>query len=131
MRGFESFLPSDEWQAAGVHWHAFTDQRGTTDRTARRAKPPEAVLRSPWEVARWIDARTREHVHKREVWALHERLWVSIGDEDDLEHLRQENYIIASRGDSIHTDIYAESERHDVYVEAVTNAQCRYGCTAG
>lgn len=123
MRGFESFLPSDEWQAAGVHWHAFTE-------TPKTRETPAAVLRSPWEVARWIDARTREHVHKREVWALHERLWVSIGDEDDLAHLRQENYAIASRGDSIHTDIYAESERRHVYVEAAIRGHCRHGCTA-
>lgn len=128
MPNCESFLPSDEWQTAGVHWHAFTEPG---DRKALREKAPEATLRSPWEVARWIDARTREHVYKREVWALHERQWVSIGDEDDLEHLRQENYAIASRGDSIHTDIYAESERHDVYVEAVTDDQCRHGCATG
>lgn len=137
MSNFESFLPSDEWQSAGVHWHAFTETREcdsparTGERMARREKKPGGVLRTPWDVARWIDEQTRKHVHHREVWASREGMWVAIGDEADLEHLRQENYAIASRGDSIFTDIYSTSEHHDVYVEAVTDAQCRHGCATG
>lgn len=134
MPNFESFLPSDEWQVAGVHWHAFAETREhgasprTGERMARREGKPGAVLRTPLEVASWIDAQTRTHVHNREVWVSSERLWVAIGDEDDLEHLRQENFGIASRGDSIFTDIYSMSEQHDVYVEAVTDEQCIHGC---
>lgn len=133
MPNFEALLPSDEWQVAGVHWHAFTEARGrddTTERIARRERTPDTVLRSPFEVARWIDQQTRRHVHHREVWAARDGQWVAIGDEEDLEHLRQENYGIASRGDSIFTDVYAESTHHDLYVEAVTDEQCRHGCTA-
>jgi hypothetical protein len=132
--GFDSLLPSDEWQAAGVHWHAFAEIREretaarTADRARRRERVPDAVLRDPWAVAMWIDARTREHVHHREVYAGRDGVWVSIGDEEDLEHLRRENSLIASRGDSVYTDIYSENDHHDLYVEAVTDAQCTRGC---
>lgn len=135
MPNFESFLPSDEWQSAGVHWHAFAETRApgavsqTGERVARREAVPHAVLRSPWEVARWIDEQTRAQVDHRKVWSAGEARWVEIGDEDDLEHLRQENFGIASRGDSIFTDVYSESEHHDLYVEAVTDEQCQHGCS--
>jgi len=112
-------MPSDEWH--GVHWHASVGSTWDGERTAA------AVLRSPWQVAEWLDRQTRQHVHHREVVAIAERVWVTIGDEDDLEHLRQENFRIASRGDSIHTDVYAESARHVLHVEAVTDAQCTHG----
>lgn len=131
---FESIFPSDEWQTAGVHWHAFVEARqptelpATGDRIVRREREPDAVLRTPWQVADWIDKKTRKHVFRREVFASRDGQWVSIGDEDDLEHLRKENFGIASRGDSIYTDIYSETERHDLYVEAVNDAQCTYGC---
>jgi hypothetical protein len=136
MREFEPLLPSDEWEAAGVHWHAFavTGPRRAVMRTGGpvmlRNQPPHAVLRSPWAVALWIDERTQEHVYRRQVWSASEGVWVLIGDEDDLEHLRRENYRIASRGDSIYTDIYSESVHHDLYVEAVTDGQCVHGCAA-
>lgn len=100
------------------------------DRAVRWKRQPDSVLRTPWEVATWIDERTRAHGHRREVWVAREREWVAIGDEDDLAHLRQENFAIASRGDSIHTDIYAESKHHDLYVEAVTDDQCLHRCSA-
>jgi len=130
-------LPSDEWQHPQVHWHAYVETRerdeaaGTAERVARREREPDAVLRSPWRVASWIDNQTRRHVNVRKVWAGHEGVWVTIGDEDDLEHLRRENYRIATCGDSIYTDIYSESEHHDVYMEAVTDEQCLHGCAAG
>lgn len=130
MPNFESFLPSDEWELPRVHWHGYVETRDrdrparTGDRVARRQREPDAVLRTPWAVASWIDTRTREHVDRRDVWASREGAWVAIGDEDDLEHLRQENFGIASRGDSIFTDIYSESKHYEVYVEAVTDEQC-------
>jgi len=131
----ESPLPSDEWQWPRVHWHAFavTPDSATpsNDRIGYRHRPPEAVLRSPWAVASWIDDQTRQHVSHREVWAAHGGEWVAIGDEEDLDHLRRENYGIAARGDSIHTDIYADLVRHELVVEAVTDEQCRHGCAAG
>lgn len=134
---FESFLPSDKWQRSRVHWHAYAEIRerdtpsAVGDRIARRERSPDAVLRTPLAVASWIDQQTREYVLHREVWANFEGQWVSIGDEDDLEHLRQENFGIASRGDSIYTDIYSETERYDLYVEATTDDQCAYGCITG
>lgn len=121
-------LPSDEWSAAGVHWHAFS-QSTSDDRGTLRGQAPEAVLRSPWQVAEWIDEQTRKHVHRRKVFAIGEGVWVAIGDEDDLEHLRQENFRVASRGDSIHADVYTSAARHTLHVEAVTDAQCTQGCT--
>lgn len=124
-----AFLPSDEWRAAGVHWHAFTESTWDGNRARLRERAPEAVLRSPWQVAEWLDEQTRRHVQHREVVAIAERVWVTVGDEDDLEHLRRENFRIASRGDSIHTDVYAASTRHVRYAEAVTDGQCAHGCT--
>lgn len=131
----EPLLPSDEWQAAGVHWHAFVEiqdpatTRRRSSRIVRRQEQPHAALWSPWEVARWIDAQARANGDRRRVWSFGDRCWVEIGDEDDLEHLRRENFLIASRGDSIHTDIYADRVHVDLYVEAVTSAQCQHGCT--
>lgn len=115
----------------GVHWHATSEcgSRRPVDRVRLRRAAPDAVLRSPCAVAMWIDARTREHVQHREVYAGWDRMWVAIGDEDDLEHLRQENCLIAARGDSIHTDIYSPAERHALYVEAVTDEECTSGCS--
>ena len=136
MVNFDSFLPSDEWQNPPVHWHAYLDRREPStpardaERVDRRERPPDAVLRSPYAVATWIDKRTRTHVLHREVFAMREGMWVSIGDEDDLEHLRQENFRLASRGDSVYTDIYSESGHIDLYVEAVTDDQCTHGCAA-
>lgn len=132
---FDSLLPSDEWQSPQVHWHAFTETRERDappprNRHEYRHRQPDAVLRSPWAVASWIDSQTRQHVTHREVWAAHGQAWVAIGDEHDLEHLRRENYGIAARGDSIHTDIYTDSIHHDLIVEAVTNEQCAYGCAS-
>lgn len=134
MPTIESYFPSDEWQTSGKHWHAYIDTRKADEvsrideRIARRDRTPNAVLFTPQEVAKWIDEQTRKYVLHEEVWAIHERQWVSIGDEDDLEHLRQQNYIIASRGDSIYTDIHTVGTRHDLYVEAVTNEQCQEDC---
>jgi hypothetical protein len=135
MEPFEPSPPSDRWRLAEVHWHAYAETRPDgaqpriADRVERRERAPDAVLRTPFEVAKWIDEQTRAHVLHREVVAIQERVWVSIGDEDDLAHLRRENFLIASRGDSIYTDIFAESDHHDLYVEAVTHAQCTHGCT--
>lgn len=137
MVNFDSFLPSDEWHKPKVHWHAYLGRREpgsqarVGDRVARRERAPDAVLRSPFAVASWIDKQTRSHVLRREVFAMREGMWVSIGDEDDLEHLRQENFLIASRGDSVFTDIYSESQHIDLYVEAVTDEQCTHGCASG
>lgn len=136
MGVFEPFSPSGEWEAAAVHWHAYAETTAegtrsrTADRIARRDETPDAVLRTPLEVARWIEQQTRAHVSHREVYAIHSREWVSMGDEDDLAHLRRENVLIASRGDSIYTDIFSETDRHDLYVEAVTHEQCTHRCTA-
>lgn len=130
----DSFLPSDEWQAGGVHWHAHVEQREALEpmrngyRSDRLARVPDAVLWSPWAVAKWIDARAREHVWHREVWASHDEEWVAIGDEEDLNELRQQNYFVASRGDSIYADIYTLNTHHDLFVEAVTHDQCQHRC---
>ena len=132
---YESVLPSDEWQSPRVHWHAFADPRPqdtpprTSERVTRRERVPDTVLRTPWAIASWIDQQTRQYVHHRQVWAASEGDWVAIGDEDDLEHLRQENFAIASRGDSIYTDVHTEHDHHDLYAEAVTDDQCTHGCS--
>lgn len=129
-----SIFPSDEWHTSGIHWHAHVEKRKALDpmraghRSDRLTREPQAVLWSPWDVATWIDARTREHVNHREVWAAHEREWVAIGDEDDLNELRRNNYLVASRGDSIYADIYTLSTHHDLFVEAVTHEQCHHSC---
>ncbi|RZS32487.1 helix-turn-helix protein [Herbihabitans rhizosphaerae] len=138
MNRFSDFLPSDEWQfPPRVHWHGYHDTRPydgsvpTGERVVRLAREPDAVLCDPWAVASWLDEKTRAHVLHAESFAFQNRMWVSIGDEDDLQHLREEHALIASRGDSIYTDIYTpdENERHDLYVEAVTDDQCARGCT--
>lgn len=134
MSTLDRFLPSDEWQAKAVHWHAFIEQRSGNlpmrvgYRADRLSKQPDAALWSPWTVADWIDARTREHVYHREVWSMHEQEWISIGDEGDLNELRHNNYMVASRGDSIYADIYTQKIHHDLFVEAVTSEQCSHGC---
>lgn len=132
---FAAFVPSDEWHHRRVHWHAHVETRTDAPRTGHRASrlasEPYAILRTPHAVALWIDEQTRKHVLHAETWVSQEGLWVSIGDTDDLAHLREENYLIAARGDSIYTDIYTnpQDQHHDLYVEAVTDAQCRHGCS--
>ncbi len=124
-------LPSDEWQSAEVHWHAYSERRTPGNaglRPTRLAREPEATLHSPWQVTRCTDQHTREHVLRREVFALRDGVWVEIGDEEDLAHLRHENFLIASRGGSIYTDIYTGDRHHDLYVEAVTDVQCQHDC---
>lgn len=134
MTPLDAILPSDEWSAIGVHWHAFVERRErnmpmrTGYRTDRLRRKPDSVLWSPWTVADWIDARTREHVHHREVWSSQEGEWVAIGDEDDLNELRRNNFMVASRGDSIYADVYTLNVHHDLFVEAVTGEQCGRGC---
>lgn len=125
-------LPSDEWPVSGVHWHTYAEARArgaTGQRMSRRDRMPDSTLHSPWQVARWIDDHTRRDVQRREVFAARDGVWVTIGDEDDLAHLREENFLIASRGDSIYTDVYTDHEHRDLYVEAVTDVQCDRGCT--
>ena len=132
LDGTVVILPSDEWQAAGVHWHAYAEARtpgAVEQRASRRSRMPDSALHSPWQVARWIDDHLRRDVQRREVFAARDGVWVTIGDENDLAHLRQENFLIASRGDSIYTDVYADHGHRDLYVEAVTDVQCDGGCT--
>ncbi|WP_133794318.1 hypothetical protein [Actinokineospora alba] len=135
MTSLSAFLPSEEWREVGVHWHAFVERRedGAPMRAGYRAdrlsRPADAVLWSPWSVAEWMDARTREHILHAEVWSSQDRQWVSIGDEDDLDQLRQQNFVIASKGDSIYSDIYTDANvHHDLFVEAVTREQCIHDC---
>lgn len=134
MTPLNAFMPSNEWDTTGVHWHAFIERRERDApmragyRADRLRRTPDSILRSPWSVADWIDARTREHVHHREVWSSQEREWIAIGDEDDLNELRHNNFMVASRGDSIYTDIYTLNVHHDLFIEAVTGEQCGHGC---
>ena len=97
---FEPIMPSDQREHPRVHWHAHAETRTdhspshAGDRAARLDRPPVAVLRSPWQVADWIDQQTRQHGWRRRVWVGDQ--WGHIGDEVDLEHLRRENFGIAS-----------------------------------
>ncbi|WP_436498194.1 hypothetical protein [Actinokineospora sp. HUAS TT18] len=136
MTPLSASLPSEDWQQAGVHWHAFIERRETDGpmrtgyRQHRLRQAPNTVLWSPWSVAEWMDARTREHILHAEVWSIQDREWISIGDEDDLDELRQQNFLIASKGDSIYSDIYTSANvHHDLFVEAVTHEQCTHDCT--
>ena len=133
---FDALFPSDAWQTSGIHWHAHTERRATRapmrvgHRADRLTRRPDMVLWEPWAVAMWIDARTRHHVTHTKVWVTHEQAWVAIGDENDLDELRHQNYLVASRGDSIYADIHAPKARthHDLFVEAVTRYLCQHNC---
>lgn len=110
-----------------THWHAYHEtrprrgRRRSGKRKTRLRREPDAVLRTPHEVAQWLDRHARAHGEVVETWA---GGWVRTGDEDDLTHQRLENFDCASRGDSIYTNVLNRTARHDFYVEAVTSAEC-------
>lgn len=119
---------SEAWN--GKHWHAYlqTDSAGrSVARWQRLQREPDAVLTSPDAVAEWIEQRLLELGERRTVWASADREWVEIGDADDLAHLYGEHVVIASRGDSIYTDIYHPDQRIELYVEAVNVDDCDHG----
>lgn len=120
---------SGAWISDGKHWHAFcqTGQDGHSgpgERWQRIQRPPDAVLTSPEEVAEWIEARILELGGTRKVRALTEGEWVEIGDANDLAHLFGEHIVIASRGDSIYTDVFHPDRHIELYVEAVSRDVC-------
>lgn len=121
---------TDEWRWQRVHWHAYIIPRADTDdprwrfRTARLDTAPEATLTSPTAVADWIERLTREHIQPRRTWAVADRSWVTFGDIEDLARSRRAHLILASRGDSIYVDIPTSSLTLDLFVEAVTDAEC-------
>lgn len=117
----------NDWR--GKHWHAYCEHdvdpaERPADRMRRIQRDPDAVLRSPDEVAEWIEARILELGVKTRVFAAGDQQWVEIGDADDLAHLFGEHIVIASRGDSIYTDVHHLDRKIELYVEAVTVDVC-------
>lgn len=109
-----------------THWHAYHEthslgRRPKGDRTARLRREPDAVLRTPHQVAQWLDRHTRAHGEVVETWA---GGWVRTGDEDDRVHQRLADFGCASRGDSIYASVFCRTARHELYVEAVTSTEC-------
>ncbi|OZM71596.1 hypothetical protein CFN78_18900 [Amycolatopsis antarctica] len=121
---------TDEWRSQRVHWHAYVIPR--TDSADRRWRlrvvrldsEPDAVLSSPVAVADWIERLTREHIEPRQTWAAAEQSWVEFGDADDLARSRRLHLVVASHGDSLYVDIPTSSVPLDLFVEAVTHAEC-------
>jgi intein/homing endonuclease len=112
----------------GAHWHAYVemdDSNRSLSRFQRLGRTPDATLSSPDGVAEWIEARIMELGERRRVMAIADREWVEIGDARDLAHLYAENFVIASRGDSIYTDVYHSTRTIRLYVEALTDDECR------
>jgi len=120
-----AFGISDAWR--GKHWHAYieTDPASRSlSRWQRLETSPDEVLTSPDVVAEWIEVRVIEMGERRQVMAVADRQWVEIGDARDLAHLYAEHFVIASRGDSIYTDVYHSERKIHLYVEAVTADEC-------
>lgn len=119
---------SDAWRGEGKHWHAYREvdapPPGSVDRCRQLRRAPDEVLRSPDEVAEWIERQVLELGERRKVRAIADAEWVEIGDADDLAHLFGEHVVIASRGDSIYTDIYHSERRIELLVEAVSGDDC-------
>lgn len=119
---------SGAWREDGKHWHAFQQdddgEQVAVDRWRRLQRQPDAVLHSPDEVAEWIEARIIELGGKRKVRAVADGVWVEIGDADDLAHLFGEHIVVASRGDSIYTDVWHPDKRMELYIEAVSPDVC-------
>ncbi len=119
---------SGAWREDGKHWHAYLERNGDTvcsiDRLQRLQREPDAILRSPDAVAGWIEERILELGTTRKVRALTDAAWVEIGDADDLAHLFGEHVVIASRGDSIYTDVFNPDTRIELYLEAVNPDAC-------
>lgn len=118
---------SGAWR--GKHWHAYVERdvdprESPVDRWERIRRAPDAVLMSPEAVAEWIEQRVIELGERRKTMAIADRQWVEIGDADDLAHLYGEHIVIASRGDSIYTDVFHAEKRIELYVEAVTADDC-------
>lgn len=116
---------SQAWR--GKHWHAYLET-GRAERSVARWQrlqcDPDAVLESPDAVAEWIEQQILELGGTCKVMAVADRQWVEINDADDLAHLFGEHVVIASRGDSIFTDIYHPDQRIELYVEAVSVDDC-------
>lgn len=125
-------MPSDvfglsgAWRDRGTHWHAYLETEPAVGlaRWQRIQREPDAVLRSPDAVAEWIEQRILELGDRRKVRAIADNEWVEIGDADDLAHLYGEHIVIASRGDSLYTDVYHPDKRIELYVEAVNADDC-------
>lgn len=128
-------MPSDifglsgAWRDDGKHWHAYCEHNAdpserSVDRMHRIRRDPDAVLRSPDEVAEWIERRILELGARTSVMAPADKAWVEIGDADDLAHLFGEHVVIASHGDSIYTDVFHPRARIELYIEAVTADVC-------
>ena len=131
-------LPPDarEWATRGVHWHAFARSRPREVPPPIRLRPtrlitaPDEVLSMPEEVATWIKNQTWKHVTRRSIHIPQHGVG-HVGDANDREAEFTENYFTACRGDSIYVVVYAgpdEQYQWDLFVEAVTNEQCVFGC---
>lgn len=127
MAGSEPKLLSDEWQAAGVHWHAFAypdpnsvDYDAEAEEETFGPRAPDAVLRSPGEVAAWIEQQLRAHAGGRH-WLIR-----TYGMRLDWtwEDLRHRHAAVASIGGSIKTEIYSGGTLRDVSVMAMTGQEC-------
>lgn len=119
-----------EWRRRGVHWHAYSSADTAPgyprNRTDRLDLPPEAILRTPEEVADWIASRTREQIDCRPVrfLPLEKGMRGTLGDERHLELDRHSDLRAAGRGDSLYTDIPRQSDRLHLWAEAVTSDEC-------
>lgn len=116
----------DAWATKGVHWHVYIDihdgtQWWSSTRVDRLQRIPDAVLRTPEEVADWVADMTGKHACRREVHLIGPTGGVGwVGDDGHVEHDRGRNLDVACRGDSVYADVRRENDSLLLWVEAVT-----------
>lgn len=120
----------DQWREKGVHWHAYIEPRDGSEmqpggRACRLRRVPDAVIRTPEEVADWIAGMTRKHAQRQQIRLIGPRGGVGhVGDEGHIEHDMGGDLDAACRGNSVYADFPRDNDRLHLWVEAVTADDC-------
>lgn len=117
----------DRWKQAGVHWHAHQDPptRRTSARWERRTLEPAAVLKTPEEVADWLLVEYQRLVRPVKVVILHQPEVYRLGDSVESAPHWADDFIAASRGDSITRTFPAISGgTYALHADAWTPQEC-------
>lgn len=122
----------DLWLQRGVHWHGYVELSSSQSwetpsvRSERAQRKPDVVLANPDDVVDWISAMTLEHAAATPVRLIGAAGGTgTVGDRGHVDRDEEENIAVLCRGDSLYYDFPSSDDRMRLWVEAVTDSECR------
>lgn len=123
----------DQWRHLGIHWHAHTEidtgdaEQSRKTRADRLELPAEAILNEPDEAADWLAEMAAKHARPDAVRLIGPPPagWGEVGDEAHLARDLALNLEVLTRGESLGYSFRREQDRMYLWVEAVSNHECR------